>query len=296
MGISMALVVLHYLAIDDTCECIESIKKNVGISDYKIIVVDNASPDHSYEILDEKYSKDENVIMIKNEKNLGFANGNNVGFHYAKYDLQAKYIVLLNNDVCLFQPDFYSKVVNEYSSHKFAVMGPMIITKDGSCKSNPAGYKVWNRNDILKEIRNQERRLLFVKYNIDRSIDFIKRSIKNLLGNNRKSNSVDYYKPMDNVQLHGSFLIFSQDYISVFDGLDSSTFMYFEEEILFLHISKRGMISRYTPTIVVYHKEDAATNLTLAKPRQKKIFTIENNIKSMKIYLKILESYDGGNI
>ena len=61
---------------------------------FEIIFVDNASNDDSIEYLNNNYASLENLVIVKSEKNLGFAGGNNLGVSKAK----GEYIVLLNND------------------------------------------------------------------------------------------------------------------------------------------------------------------------------------------------------
>ena len=55
----------------------------------EIIVVDNASTDNSVELLKRDFSS---VKLVQNNKNVGFATGNNIGVSKAK----GKYILLLN--------------------------------------------------------------------------------------------------------------------------------------------------------------------------------------------------------
>ena len=59
----------------------------------EIIFVDNASSDDSVEYLRKNYNWD-NISIIENDRNAGFAEGNNIGVKNSK----GKYIVFLNND------------------------------------------------------------------------------------------------------------------------------------------------------------------------------------------------------
>ena len=43
-------------------------------------------------------SSNQRLILIKNDKNYGFAEGNNIGIRYALKSLNPTYILLLNND------------------------------------------------------------------------------------------------------------------------------------------------------------------------------------------------------
>jgi len=72
-------------------ECLDSLKDQT-YSHFETILVDNGSTDGSMEFVRERYG--EFVQIIRNEINLGFTGGNNVGIRAAK----GEYIVLLNND------------------------------------------------------------------------------------------------------------------------------------------------------------------------------------------------------
>ena len=97
----IVFVILHYLAIDETYKSVDSIEKKIDTDMYKIVIVDNASPDKSGALLKEHYKNDDHVEVLLNQENLGFARGNNVGFRCAEKTWNPSYIVLMNNDVNL---------------------------------------------------------------------------------------------------------------------------------------------------------------------------------------------------
>ncbi len=72
-------------------ECLDSLKDQT-YSHFETILVDNGSTDGSADFVWQRYG--DFVRIIRNEINLGFAGGNNVGIRNAK----GEYIVLLNND------------------------------------------------------------------------------------------------------------------------------------------------------------------------------------------------------
>ena len=86
----IVFVMLHYMAIEETKISIDYIRKNVDTEKYKIIVVDNASPDNSGDMLIKEYGQDIDIKIIKARTNLGFARGNNLGFRYAKEMLESQ--------------------------------------------------------------------------------------------------------------------------------------------------------------------------------------------------------------
>ena len=66
---SLGFVVLHYIAIEDTIECINSIINHIDTDNYEIVVVDNASPNNTGNDLLKKYKNHEKVSVILNNKN-----------------------------------------------------------------------------------------------------------------------------------------------------------------------------------------------------------------------------------
>lgn len=63
----ISFVVLHYLVTDETIATVKSILDNV--KDCYIIIVDNDSPNNSFEDLVAFYSGYNNVFVIKNVEN-----------------------------------------------------------------------------------------------------------------------------------------------------------------------------------------------------------------------------------
>jgi GT2 family glycosyltransferase len=131
----VSIVILNWNGWKDTLECLESVYK-IRYPNYNIILLDNASNDESLEkikgylngkikvnspffdysenksikfkeylkreieplkIKDEHYMNRE-LILIENDKNYGFTEGNNIGIRYALDILNSDYILLLNND------------------------------------------------------------------------------------------------------------------------------------------------------------------------------------------------------
>ena len=119
-------VILHYLTTEDTVECIDSIIKNIKYDNYNIIVVDNGSYNNSGEKLKRIYESNKSIKIILNKNNLGFAKGNNLGFNYAKYELNSDFVALINNDTIINQYDFITNIIKSYNKYNFDILGPDI--------------------------------------------------------------------------------------------------------------------------------------------------------------------------
>jgi len=103
----VSVIILNWNGRDNTVHCLEALKLTT-YSNYETIVVDNGSTDGSV-----KYFKDHypGIRLIENEKNLGFAEGNNVAIREVLKRKESKYVALLNNDT-IVEPDWLEYLVN----------------------------------------------------------------------------------------------------------------------------------------------------------------------------------------
>ncbi|MBU4501398.1 MAG: glycosyltransferase family 2 protein [Nanoarchaeota archaeon] len=102
----VSIIILNFNGVKDTIECIESLKK-ITYPDYEIIVVDNKSAGNDVNILKEWFS---NIHVIANDKNYGYAEGNNIGIRYSIKNQNPEYILILNNDTVVAK-DFLEELV-----------------------------------------------------------------------------------------------------------------------------------------------------------------------------------------
>jgi GT2 family glycosyltransferase len=92
----ISIIILNWNGIKDTLECLESVYK-IDYQNFDVVVVDNGSRDDEGARIKEAFPR---VTLIANEKNLGFAEGNNVAIrHLLKTDTE--YVLLLNNDTAV---------------------------------------------------------------------------------------------------------------------------------------------------------------------------------------------------
>lgn len=282
-----AFVILHYYTIQDTIDCINSIKKLENYDEnIQIVVVDNNSPNKSGKELKEKYANDKKVHIILSKENLGFARGNNLGFVYAKKKINANFIVLCNNDTKVLQKDFCSRVLNKYLESSCAVLGPKIILKDGTI--NRLYIKLPTVVEFKKEIKIFKRNL-FCNY---LGIESVLRKIKKKIIKENDLSKEECKEEHKNIILHGCFLIFTPKYVEMFDGLDNRTFMYREEELLAIRLKKSGLMSIYSPNIEIFHAEYGSTNAINKNDKKKRRFFYKNQLKSCNIILEELKNLE----
>ncbi len=272
-------VILHYQALEETRACVSTILKILAGQDI-VIIVDNHSPNGSGEVLYREFLHTSGVTVILNAENLGFAQGNNVGYAMAKHQYNCDFIVMLNNDTLVRQTDFRDRILAAYNAYRFAVMGPKILCADGTV--NPCSPSVPIHTNVRRakvgQISNYIR-YLFSICNLDilagRILD------RRLQTGNLKT---EFYQ--ENVQIAGCCLIFSKEYIDQFEGLNSGTFMYLEETILYIMVKKAGLKMIYNPALEIVHSEDAATLETFnGKSRKARQFKYKCQMQSFKVLL-----------
>ncbi|MGM0218363.1 glycosyltransferase [Enterococcus sp. AZ126] len=277
---NIAVVVLHYITIADTIECVHSIcELNQGMINLQIIIVDNGSPNDSGNRLFDYFKNNQNVKVLLSKENLGFAKGNNMGFSYAKEYLNPDFILLVNNDIFIKQNDFFIRLIKNYESKKFDISGPKIISTVNGINQNPTPKLFFRIQDVKKM------QLKFKIYHI-LSLFHVDLWLKKFLNRNNK-------KDMENLeyeefQLHGACLIFSKDYIKKYNGLNVNTFMYMEEFILKYIAERDLLVMSYLNDISIFHKEDSSTNAYLKSNIQKRRFFYKHSIHSSQVLIDLM--------
>jgi len=91
---NLAVLILHFGNPQNTLNCLSSLEKSdkTGIR-LQIYLIDNGTGTD--------FGKKKNMILIRNEKNLGFAAGMNRGIDKAIKSGESDYFLLLNNDTVL---------------------------------------------------------------------------------------------------------------------------------------------------------------------------------------------------
>jgi GT2 family glycosyltransferase len=89
----IAVIIPHAGGIDILRDCLRSLQ--MGDTAFRLLLVDNASPDASVEMVMQEFPW---VEILRQDTNLGFAGGCNAGLTKALQDPDCEYLVLLNND------------------------------------------------------------------------------------------------------------------------------------------------------------------------------------------------------
>lgn len=277
----VVFVVLHYCQVNVTLGCIKSLLHLKGEKD--IVVVDNASPDGSGAVLENKFINNDIVHVILNDSNLGFASANNIGYAYAKNELKAEVVVVLNNDTVIKDDCFVEKLLSSPVLNKYHIIAPNIINKEGR-HQNPFMLKPRPYKEICS-IYKQLGLLLFL-YSIP--------VIGDIKANNSLSYNVmpavNFEKAQEMIVPHGAAIIYTPLWINKESfAFYPGTFMYVEESLLYYYVMAHKYRTVYTPELEVYHLEDISTNTRFKKKRKKALFQAKQKRKSYKVLMNFIE-------
>lgn len=284
-------VILHYLAIRETIECVESIERLYGEGDWNIVIVDNASRNETGKELREKYESAARITVLCLEENLGFAKGNNVGYDYAKEHFSPDFIIMINSDVVFKQKEFLREIERLYAEEEFDVLGPDILDVTEKTHTSPLAMSLRNVKEYKRSIKKQE---IIIKSREKGGIwrlreillDYLSRAVYSVKKNRMKVE--DRSKKHYQCVLLGACFIFSPKFIASREhALNPETFLYHEEYILLyeMNCEKRKLV--YSPSLWLVHKEGCSADLD-KEATQKEIFKLREDIKSRKILLRMM--------
>ena len=216
----LSIITINYNGLKDTCALIESIPFNDKM---EVIVVDNASNnDEATEIV----NRFPYLRVIRSEKNLGYAGGNNLGIKAAK----GKYLFIINNDT-IFK-DFYvqSLIDRLESSSNIGIVCPKIRFAWGNNPIQYAGYSPLSKITV----RNQ-------------AIGF---------GEEDKG---QYEVAHPTPYAHGAAMLLKREAIEKVGLMPECYFLYYEELDWSMMFTRASYQIWYEPACTIFHKESQAT-------------------------------------
>lgn len=280
----IAFVILHFQEKLVTIKCVKSIKSNVS-GEKKIIIVDNNSPNHTGYELAKLYEHDDEVVVLLNKANEGFAKGNNLGYRYCK-KYNPKFIIVANSDILILQSDFTDRVIKAYDKYQFDILGPDIISAKTKLHQNPQRMRNYTLQELKKQrfillIKNLLKPLLWFKY------------VLHLQKKTKKENDIHYTDIQFGRVLHGAFYVFSEKFIKTHSScFYNDTFMYYESFILHHLGIREDLFFLYYPFIKILHEEDVSTESYCKSLYKASVFTNRCLLDSCTKFIKIYNNHD----
>ena len=230
MTTSIAVAIVNYNTREHLRACLETVRlENPG----EVVVVDNASPDNSAEMVQAEFPW---VRLHANKTNPGFGAAAN----QAIANCTAKYVLLLNSDV-LLQPGALEALSSYLDLHpRAAIVGPRLVGTDGtlqtSCYPFPTALNT-----------------LLLYANLAPLIRYfpVLRSLYLAASPHNHARAIPWVK--------GAALAIRREVFEALDGFDESFFMYSEEVDLCYRLGVAGWQVHFAPVTTVVHVGGAST-------------------------------------
>lgn len=169
----------------------------------------------------------EKLILIKNRKNYGFAEGNNIGMRFALKNLNPDYVLLLNNDTVV-EKSFLDELVNVAEEGlETGAVGPKIYYYDHKGRDDVINYA----GETINFYTSRGKR--FGRFERDK-------------GQHDRIRQVD--------KLDGSCMLIRREVIDKVGMFDPVYFAYWEEADLCVRIRNTGFKLKYAPKACIWHK------------------------------------------
>jgi len=299
----VSIVILNWNGWKDTIECLESLYQ-ITYPNYDVIVVDNRSTDRSVEKIREFVTKnmnlkvfeldehdafqgnfeseiyesldvDRRMILIKNRDNYGYAKGNNVGIKFALKNLNAHYVLILNNDCLIIDKSFLNQMVSiAEKEENVGIVGPKVVSSNGEVQ-----------RACIRRIPSFKDLLFVYSFIGDR-----------VLRENRYWKNHFYYEyKFDNIKevdiISGSCMLIKRKVFEKIGLLDENTFLYWEEAILGIKAKRNKIKTVVVPVEVIHKGGETVKNLNLLSfsryhNRVSEVYFIEKYLK-LKCHEKI---------
>lgn len=234
----LSIIVLSFNTKNLTTKCIKSIFSNYTGSilkkEIEVILVDNASTDGSAESLSNfKFhpaNGGTNFKLIKNDRNFGFAKGNNIGAKEAS----GEFFLFLNTDTEVKDQGFLKMVKFLQENKKVGILGGKLKNTDGS--SQASAGKFYTLGNFILMLLGAERFLLRESPRNVKRVDWVS----------------------------GACMMIRRELFEKLSGFDEHFFMYIEDMELCFRARKLGFYTYFYPDLNLTHKELGSSNREFA--------------------------------
>ncbi len=266
----VSIIMLNWNGWKDTLEALESVYQ-INYPNYKVVLLDNASNNESImkiraycegnikvesdffafnndnkPIILTEYKKEDiksissnsiqgnnELILIKNDKNYGFTEGNNIGIDFALKTMNPDYILLLNNDTVVDKYFLDELVCTGEKDPSIGFLGPKVYYYEFNGQKNIINFAGGENNLWKFKPSNMGYKQLDTgQFDSNYEVDFI----------------------------HGCCLLAKTEMVREIGLLDKEYFSYREENDWAIRGQKNGWKSVYVYKSKVWHKIAGSTD------------------------------------
>lgn len=251
----IGIVVLNFKNYMETITCVHSILEQKNI-ELEVVIVDNGSKNESYEKIKTEFFGLDNITVIQNEANLGYAKGNNIGVRYLRCK-GLDFIIICNSDI-IFSSSNILETMAKSNDSDIGVMIPIIRNLDGTIEMRAQYRKKFFPLRVLKELLKMQC------------------TLKKTTNSKITQNDMKFLKPGiqdEYLSITGSIFALTPSFFKCYSGLYSGTFLYVEELATLLLVYKARLKTAIINTDCVIHKGGASTgnNLKEGTPQKRKM-------------------------
>lgn len=232
----LGVVILNYNSWEKSIKCINSLlEENLNL---KIYLVDNGSIKKLAGI-EKKYLEKDNIKLLFNKTNLGYAAGNNIGIRQALMD-GCDAILISNNDI-VYRRGSVEILYHYLLQHsQVGIVGPKIILPDGQIQKECMAIKTGLKEKYLLRTKLK---IFFPHYN-----------------QKYWARNHDYDHEIFQVYaVLGCCFMMSRACAEKITPLDEKTFLYEEELILGISMERAKLKTIYNPHSEVFHEHEGTT-------------------------------------
>lgn len=264
-------VVLNYKNYKRTIETIKNLVKS-GID--IVVMVDNYSPNASFEILKSNFKKNKNIFAIQSQNNLGYAQGNNLGLQFIekKIGINEKNVIFVVNPDVIVNKSLVDAAVQFIYSHPNS--GAVTSLMNNTMQS------AWHHITLSRAVIFNP-----ILFSLIFSKLFKITERKKYKPNNQKSMKVDV--------TIGAFFAISQKHFKQVGYFDPNTFLYYEEEILFSKLKESKLQNYILLNENFFHIGGESTkNLNLVNMQkisnESKLYLLKNYYNANNLYIYLM--------
>jgi GT2 family glycosyltransferase len=226
MAPRLVIVTLNWNGAEETLRCIESVASD-RTSDVELVVVDNGSREADVARVATSVAELAWATLVRNDRNLGFTGGSNVGIRVA-LEREARFVMLLNNDATLEPGALRTLLEHMEAQPSTGLAAPLVVDESGE--------RVWAAGGV-----------------------YARREVVCRLGaSNADAGSVGA-EPFEAWALVGCALVARRELLDEIGLLDEDYFAYVEDVDLSRRASAEGWRLHVVPAARVRHRVSASS-------------------------------------
>ena len=231
----LSIVIVNWNSWDYLKKCLESIRQYVAEINVEVVVVDNASGDHSVANIQTFFPE---VKLIALEKNYGFPKANNLGFAQTR----GKYLLALNPDTEIKAGTLQLSLKFLEEHPEYGCVGVKSLHSSGEIQISCA-RKFPSLTGIVLQLMFLDK--IFPKINLEYNMDMP---------------AWDHQSSRDVDMIAGFYMMFPRSLYKEIGGFDERVLMFLEDIEYCIRIWDRGYKIRYLADVEIVHHGGKSTD------------------------------------